>query len=180
MKAHTSQVHGFTAFTFSGCCVSVKSPITDIDGFTAFTFSGLCIFVKWHTFEIYGFMVFTYPDVVVDAIARFSPSQSSGFFIKRTYRRRDFCCLRFFASSEFSRYRKLVSAFPRFSKDDIFQSFSFAILQVVVFHVSGFLSSQLSWFSLSLGPEGTLLYIRDWLPYTCVGCRLRGSASSCI
>ena len=102
------------------------------------------------------------------------------FFIKRTYRRRDFCCLRFFASSEFSRYKKLVSAFPRFSKDDIFQSFSFAILQVVVFHVSGFLSSQLSWFSLSLGPEGTLLYIRDWLPYTCVGCRLRGSASSCI
>jgi hypothetical protein len=86
----------------------------------------------------------------------------------------------FFASSEFSRYKKLVSAFPRFSKDDIFQSFSFAILQVVVFHVSGFLSSQLSWFSLSLGPEGTLLYIRDWLPYTCVGCRLRGSASSCI
>ena len=87
VKAHTSQVHGFSAFTFSGCCGSVKSPITDIDGFTAFTFSGLCIFVKSHTFEIYGFMVFTfsgspisqYPDVVVDAIARFSPSQSSGF-----------------------------------------------------------------------------------------------------
>ena len=99
------------------------------------------------------------------------------FFTKRTYRRRDFFCLRFRASSEFSRYRKLVSAFLGFPRGCIFQSFSFVILQVVAFHVSGFSSSQLSWFSLYLCPKGALLYIHDCLPNTFVSCRLRGCAS---